>query len=735
MLETPTAADSSAATTAARPRHWGRWLLVGLLALVGLVGAALLLLDPWLRRTLEKQVAKQTHGQYSLQVGELHTSLWSKSIRLGHLRLHPAAQVADTLPRLRLDLAQVHVTGVGLWALLRKQVVPIDSVVLDSAKLEVLALPRKSGKNAGQPWQERLPLHVKGLQIGYFGLLHAQGGYQPDAPLTGRLGQATLTAQHLLMSPAGAADTQRVAFAQAWQVALHRLQVRAAGHRISFGQLRFTTASRRATLDSLRIREPAPGQGKPGAVRINFTENRVVLTGLRAAEWQHQRRFRADSLLFDAPDLAFTPPAKRPPDLWKLLAPLARRSDLAYLAVRHGHMKVNGLAHAPTVETVDATGFGIRIDSAAKQMPARIAYARAWKASLGGLAANFEGPEYRAKGAHLHLNTTARTIRLTGLSLTPHFTPVQMNLRHGYQIPQFSVRVPELAVAGLDFATLIRHGDVHASRATVRGAVFHLASDGRGPINPHRSIITPEEMRKVHTVIDVRRLDLVGGNLYTRYRSPLSPVIGTMNINRFSGTLYNVSNDPRHQTTAHPLTGTATAYLQNQCRMTVHAAIPLLDPSGRHRVWGNFGAGAFSSLNAMTVPTRLIEFKKGQVQRIDFALQADKKQVTGTMTARYSGLQLELLSYKKGEVKQSLGKKIISKAANVLVIRDENPRKGGRVVTGDMTSKREPRFSVFVLWRQGVVSGLLNNIGLPKGIAQKISQSQDVAPLPPAGSR
>ena len=137
----------------------------------------------------------------------------------------------------------------------------------------------------------------------------------------------------------------------------------------------------------------------------------------------------------------------------------------------------------------------------------------------------------------------------------------------------------------------------------------------------------------------------------------------------------------------------------------------------------------------MTVPTRLVKFRQGRVQHIDFALRANQQRVTGTLTARYTGLQLELLSYKQGEIKQSLGKKIISKAANVVVIRDQNPRKGGRVVTGDMTSKREPRFSVFVLWRQGMVAGLFNNVGLPQPLAQKISQSKDEAPLPGRGEK
>ena len=735
MPETLTTADSAAPhrpqpETPAPRRHWGRWLLgiVGLLVVV--VFVALQLLDPWLRRTLEKQVAQQTHGQYRLQVGGLHTSLWQGTIRLRDLRLRPAATVADTLPRLRLDVAQLNVTGVGLWALLRKKQVPIDSVVLDSARIEVLALARRPTKNAGKPLHERLPLKITGLQIGYFGLLNTQAAYLPNTPTSGSFERADVSAHDLLISPAGAADTQRLAYAAAWQLAVAQARAEAVSHRLTLGRLRFSTASRRVELDSLRIRQPAPGQGKKGAVRISLQLPRLVVAGLQATEWLHQDHLQADSLLIESPDVAFTPPTQAPPDLWKLLSPLARRTDLAHLVVRHGKLKVNALAHAPSVQTIEATGTGIQVDSLAKHAPRRIAYAQTWTAQLGRLAASFDAPYYAAHIAHLRLSTAARSITMTELALTPHFGPVQMNLRHGYQVPQLTVKVPELVVSGLDFGALIRHGEVHAARATVRRPVVHIASDGRGPINPHQSIITPEEMRKVDTRIDVRRLDLVAGNLYTRYRSPLSPVVGTISINRFSGTLRNVSNDPRRQTTATPLTGTATAYLQNRCRMTVNLAVPLLDPAGHHRVWGSFGPGPFAMLNSMTVPTRLAEFKKGNVQGITFALQGDKKQVTGTMTTRYTGLQLELLSYKKGEIKQSLVKKVISKVANVLAIRDENPRKGGRVVSGDMTSKREPLFSVFVLWRQGVVSGLLNNIGLPKPLARKISESQDVAPLP-----
>lgn len=868
------------------------WWLLGVAAL--LLAATLVaqhLLDPWLRRKLEQQVTTQTHGQYRLQVGALHTSLWQRAIRLGGLRLRPAAEVADTLPRIRLDVARLNVTGIGVLALFRKSVVPIDSVVLDSARIEVLALAEKPTRNAGKPLHRQLPLKLKGLDVGYFGLLHAQASYQPGgaaAPPTAQFRRADLSAQYLLISAAGAADSQRLGYAIGWNLRLQQAQGQAAGHELTVAGLDISTADQRMQLDSgrvrplgpaagqprvdlllprlrlvglragalqhqhrfkadslliqqpqltanlpaqgstqnaksvtdyikrldlghlavqngyvqvrgaaasptlrglevagtaihldsanapdtrriffakawevalsrsqatvaahtlalgslhlsttkgtfdlraVRIRPPAAGQGPPGGVRVDLTLPGMVLAGLDAQALQ-QQHFKAQSLVFDRPDLQFTPPVQPPPPFWKLLAKQLRRSDLAVVRVRGGNVRFGRWRHAPHVRELNVTGTGIRIDSAANVDPHRIAYARAWVLNSGRLSAPFDAPYYRASSQRVHLDTDAHLLRFDDMLLRPRFSPVGMNLNKGYQAPAVTVKVKQLTLAGLDFVGLVNHGDFRMQRATVQNPVAIIASDGRGPINPNLSKISPEEMRNLKVVVDVPRLDLVNGNLYTTYRSPLTPLTGTMRITRFNGTFRNLSNDRRHQTPAHPLTGQATTYLQNQCRLDAQVSIYLLDPLGRHRIWGTFGPGQFSMLNSMTVPTKLVEFKSGAVQRIRFDMRVDRQGSTGTMYTEYTGLQMKLLGYKDEEVKKTFLKSLISKAANVVVIRDQNPRKRGQLVSGEMKSTREPRFSMFALWRQGVVSGLFNNVGVPQKIAQKLSEAQDKAPLP-----
>ncbi len=464
-------------------------------------------------------------------------------------------------------------------------------------------------------------------------------------------------------------------------------------------------------------------------MRLRLALPRLRLTGLRAAALQHGRQLRADSLLLTSPTLTMWPPAQPPPPLWQLLAPVLAGVQLQAATVRNATLRVADLEHAPMAQTVTINARHLRVDSAASADRRRILYAQSWTAHTGQLSATFDAPFYRAAVQHLRLNTATKSLSLTGIRLTPVFSPAQMNRRKGHQASAIGIRLPELTAKGFDFPLLAHTNQVQARLLTVYRPWVLIASDGRGSINPTRSVITPEAVRRVPLRFAVQRLDIAGGNLYTRYRSPRSPIVGTLSINRFQGSLFNLSNDPARQTTATPLTGHATAWLQNRSRLDVRVAIPVLDPRGRHRLWGSFGPAPFAILNPMTAPTRFLRFDHGDLHRLHFVMQADQQGIWGSMQAEYTGLKLSLLGYKNGELKQPLLKKVISKAANALVIRDDNPRHG-RLMPGQIASQRERRFAVFVLWRQGLISGLLNSVGVPQKLAQKLSEGKDQGPLP-----
>ena len=710
-------------------RHWGRWLLIGL-ALMLLLGLAWLKwgLDPWLQRKLEQQAAAATHGQYRLRVSSLRTALLARSLHLRGVALRPAAPtLADTLPRLEASLASLDLHGVGLLALLRGRTVPIDSLTLDSLRVHVAALARRPAPPRPAP-----PLYERQrLRLGYLRLRRVGGSFGPAQAPTGALATAEVSARDLLFTAAGAADTQRLAFATSWRAVLHGALAELGGHRIRAGRVDFLSDKQFFGLDSLRIAPPAPGRGTPGAVRVDYTMRQVQVHGLRAATWQHRQHLRADSARLSTPRLTFRPPAQAPPPLWKLLRPVFRRADVGQLAIDDGYLAVAGVREQPAVRHIFGTAQGLRIDSLAEQPAARrVLYARQWTGHTGRITGVFSAPVYPVSIGRAFLNTESQALRLTALAMRPTLTPAQLNRRSGYQTTQLTIRVAELRAQGFDFKQLSANSHLRIARLTAERPYLQASSDGRGPINRRPSYLSPELVRRVRAHFDVRELDFNNGTIVALSRSAETPLMGKFTLNRLNIKFHNVTNDPSRMSLAQPLTATATGYLQNVCRAEATLTTSLLDPLGRQHLRGSFGPAPFSILNPIMKPTRLVSFRSGQVQRIDFDERIDRQHIRGEVRARYTDLKLRLLDYKGGEVKRTLLTRLKTGAVN-LVVRNQNPRPGGRFVVGDIDAPRELEFSVFTAWRQGLTVGFLNNVGVPQKMATDYGQSGGGTALPP----
>jgi hypothetical protein len=701
--------------------------LGGLAALVVAGTLAVLFgLDPWLRRKLEKTVAEQTHGQYQLHVSSLETKLGARALHLRGLELRPTkATVADTLPYLALHLGRLDLSGVGLLALLRGHTVPLDSLTLDSLQVRVLALAKKPAPHPTPPLYEQQP-----LRLGFLALRHIGGSFGPADKPTGQLADGLVSARDILFTSAGAADTQRLAFAASWQAQLRGPKGRVGGHTVTAGLVGFSSTRQQLGVDSLRIVPPAPGRGKPGAVRVFFTMPQVRVAGLRAATWQHQHRLRADSAHLSEPRLTFRPPAQAPPPLWKLLQPLFRRADVRQLTIANGYIAVAGVQEAPAVRHIVGTARHLRIDSLSEQPTSRrVLYALGWTGHTGRLTGTFLAPLYPASIEHAYLDTDAQTLRFTTLALRPTVRPAQLNLRKGYQTTQLTIRMDEVRAQGFDFKQLSANSHLRVVRVIVENPYLLARSDGRGPINHSPSYLTPDAVLRLRAHIDVRRLDFRNGTIVARSRGERTPLVGDFSIDRLNASLFNVTNDPSRMSLAQPLTGSATGYLQNVCRGEVRLTTSLLDPRGRQHLRGSFGPAPFSILNPVMTPTRLIHFKSGQAQRVEFDEYIDRQHISGTVRAHYTGLKINFLGYKDQEVKKTFFGRIKSGLVNV-VVRDQNPRPGGRFVVGEIDTPRELEFSTFTAWRQGLLAGFIHSMGVPKKLATNYSQASPGTKLP-----
>ncbi|WP_324677126.1 hypothetical protein [Hymenobacter sp. GOD-10R] len=722
----PVAPSAENAMTVHPRSNWLKWLVIILLVLGGLLTAASLLFDPWLRRKLEEQVAERSAGRYQLQLASLHTSWWRRSVRLRgiHLRPGPVARfqgAGGQWPRATLEVKELFITGIGVGALLRHGVLPIGHLLLDTPRVQVLSLPTTISPNSNKPLHEQLPFSLEGIRVGALEVRGLEASYTTGRQPLASLRRGDVRLQDILISAAGAADTQRIGYAASIEARVAGVIATVQAHQLALAAVQFSSQAHRLTLDSLGV-VPTRSGGAKGAMQVALVLPHLALTGLQTADLQ-RRQFRADSLLFERPRITFKPPTIPPPALHKLLAPYFDRVQLAHAVVTHGQGTVT-IQRAPKVQEVMLSGHNLRIDAVGARDASRVYYGQAWTARTGAGGLLLDAPNYRLAYQHMSLATHSGLLQLHDVTLVPTLSPAALNRRKHHQSPHLTVRLPSLRLLGLDYAALANRKMLLVRQVEARHPRVKVAGDGRFALNPENSVATPDAIGKLPFRVNVRQLRVTDCTMHFTYLSPQSGRVGSMSLNRMQGTITNITNDPRRMTNAHPVVARVSGWIQNQCHVQATFWLPLLDPQGRHRVEGTFGAAPITMLNSITQPCRLVGFKSGQVKHVFVQMRADRRHIEGIMRAQYADLQLTFLAKDGGADHKNLLSKVKSKLVNVVVIRDENPRRRGTLKPGYIQSRRDLRLSVFSLWRQGLVSGMLNSIGVPQNMAQKFSEAE-----------
>jgi hypothetical protein len=695
--------------------------------LLGTLGVGLLVwgvlyfgLDPWLKRKLEKAVAQQTDGRYALHLDALRTRLADGSITLTNVRLRPTGTFRpgpDSLPKLALDLPRFRVGGLSLWAFWQKQPQHLDSLTLTGLRMEVDSLPKSSFRQR-KPLHQLLPARLPGLTLDFFVVRDARALYRGRRRPRLAFQRLDLTGQHVRLDSVGASDTTRLAYAQAWRGHLRQAQLLFDHHRGRIRRLDFDSKTGLIAGDSLRVRPTRIGRRGPAYLTLGVGSFR--LTGLQASGLL-QKRFRADSLRIAGLRFDLTAPDKPPPPFHKMLASVFRRLDLHDLRLLDGYVQLRGIAHAPIIRDLQLHAEYFRVDSLAYQDPRRVVYALRWDGSTGAAQVPLDPPFYRVGYERVAFDTRPGTLQVTNAVVEPVLSIAETARRKGHEITQLTVHVPKVRVSGADFSAFTRHDDLIIREIAIQAPRILINSDSRYRIGPRESIVTPEAVRKIPFRLDLRRIVITNGRMDFRFIGTTSPHYGSGNVRNLTGTLTNATNDPARMSARTPLVAHATGIFQGKCKVEAHAQLNLLDPQGRHTLTGTFSPAPFQMLNPITEPSSLMTFKNGQAQGIEVELRGNRTHVSGTMRARYAGMHVRFLT---PDLDQNLLTKIKSKAANKLVLHDNNPDKPNEPLrVGRIESKRERRFSVFALWKQGLVCGVLTSFGVGEKMAQRTSEA------------
>lgn len=354
----------------------------------------------------------------------------------------------------------------------------------------------------------------------------------------------------------------------------------------------------------------------------------------------------------------------------------------------------------------------LQLDSASYGSKERAYYTKAATLQAQDLYYRLKDGTYKLQAGALNLATAGKKLALEKVHMVPLLEPAQMAKLKGHAVSYTDLRLATVKLIGLDFAAHSHSGKFLLQRLEINGAELSAFKDKKNFTEKSPKPLPHDLAQQVKTPFRIDTVALKRG--YVRYEELAEEAseTGHITLEKLQATITNVSNMSEHMSMEKPAVAEASAMVMGKAAVSLTARLPLLHENGYHTLQGEIGGANPDILNPILIPTAFLSIQSGRVASARFNIELNASRATGSMQAIYQDLKVDLLSKGEGG-DQSFGKKVLTKVANKVAIKSDNPGKEGEEPrVGEIAVERNPEKSVFSYWKDCVVNGFLANIGV-----------------------
>ncbi|MGV3540016.1 MAG: hypothetical protein ACO1OQ_09405 [Rufibacter sp.] len=365
------------------------------------------------------------------------------------------------------------------------------------------------------------------------------------------------------------------------------------------------------------------------------------------------------------------------------------------------------------VEGVDARFQNFKADSSAFQDKSRSFYCSHILAETKKLDLALPKGYYRIKTGSVRVDTRQQEVSIANGRLVPQLTASALARKAGRATARFVIQVPQLRFSKVDFSTFSRYGNVAIGSVTASNPDLKAYMDCKNFAIRGTQPLPHDLVQSLPFGLNIRQVAIK--SLKVRYEelAPNATKTGFVTGTNIHARIRNLTNDKRLMTRNSPAVLNASGYIMGKAYMAGTVRLNLLDPSGAHTLEGRIGKGNPAVLNQMLEPILGVSVKSGVLEKGTFTVRLNKASASGSMLVQYDDFKIDLLS-KKQEKRQSLGKKILSFAANKLVIDSDSPSNGKEPKQVPIQVQRRPDRSVLTYWKDCLANGVMTAIWVAK---------------------
>ncbi|WP_018627996.1 hypothetical protein [Niabella aurantiaca] len=203
-------------------------------------------------------------------------------------------------------------------------------------------------------------------------------------------------------------------------------------------------------------------------------------------------------------------------------------------------------------------------------------------------------------------------------------------------------------------------------------------------------------------------IDTVGvSNAYVEYWeiNPVTNKLGIIPVHDLNAQLYPVRNYDLHPADSLYINAQANVIGALNTRLSVQQSYT--DSLGRFRMQLRTGPLDLKQWNSALLPLISAEVLRGQLDSLSMTAIGNEDYSTGSMQMYYQGLKLRLMN-KEDQTQQSFKNRIISWAANALVLRKNNKGKKAPLFFERLKDKSPINFLI-----KSALEGIKSSIGIP----------------------
>ena len=282
------------------------------------------------------------------------------------------------------------------------------------------------------------------------------------------------------------------------------------------------------------------------------------------------------------------------------------------------------------------------------------------------------------------------SFRVEGASLQPVRSIAEVLRRGRPRRERYAVTVETADARGVDWARGVRDGALVARAVTLNGAFLDIFTDQRlaGRAAPRPRIpILQETVRRFGRPLDVDTVWLQHSRIRYQVHPPEGEEVGVMDLQSIDARLTGLVWLPDA-----PATGDARLRLTGRLWGAAPVDLSVRGPLGSSTPAAildlRLGAMPLIAANALATAIGRIDIKQGQLDSAVVHLTFQGDGCVGEVRPYYHDLSVRLIAHGGFMSRLTGGARTVF--ANSFVVRDDNPGKDGRVMTGHVGRVRDP---------------------------------------------